>query len=642
VGEDRYVDRAIPRAHQQVRTELPIELYGHKSGLSPSAVKTLERIYRRRVPIENMATVELVRSLVEASVEAGRQVGALVHRSGQVDYVIVGDAGKLMLPDIGRLRAAEGRFRGLRLIHTHVRGEALTKDDLVDLVRLRLDLIAAIQLAPTGEPRGVVYAHNVPTHDHATASLEDEEATPYRQVGPISIQEMTTVNVGTLMRDLEAEFANVSRSRQVKAKDGRAILVNVYEKGKADITQVDESVRELHELARTAGLEVADAIIQGRDKIDPKFVMGSGKLDDVVIRAAMLDAETLIFDRNLTPAQASAIAKTSDLKIIDRTQLILDIFAQRAEGADGKLQVELAQLKYSLPRLGQKDDSLSRLTGGIGGRGPGETKLEIGKRRAKDRVKHLEDQLKKLGKQRAQRRRHRTRTEIPTVAIVGYTNAGKSTLLNTLTESAVLAEDKLFATLDTRSRSLRVGWAGYGDREVVITDTVGFIRDLPKDLFAAFRATFEEAADADLLLHIVDASDPARHDHVKTTMKVLADLGLETIPCVMVFNKVDLLEPLEKLLLLRSNPDAIVLAATDRDSTKPLLARIAKELEERWDASARGPILSPDGPSVPNLGDVSTDEVSADHDEPLETGSQATTVEEMLAASGKRPKRVRN
>ncbi|MGH7282784.1 MAG: GTPase HflX [Polyangiaceae bacterium] len=589
-----------------------------------------------------MATAELVRSLVEASVEAGRQVGALVHRSGQVDYVVVGDAGKLMLPDIGRLRAAEGRFRGLRLIHTHVRGEPLTKDDLVDLVRLRLDVVCAIQMAPSGEPRGAMYAHNVPSVDHAGASLDDEEATPYRQIGPISIQEATHVNVGALVRDLEAEFASVSKSRAVKAKDGRAILVHVFVKGKDE--HVEESVKELRELARTAGLDVADAIVQGRDKLDPKFVMGRGKLDDVVVRSAMVDAETLIFDRNLTPAQAAAIAKTTDLKVIDRSQLILDIFAQRAEGADGKLQVELAQLKYSLPRLGTKDDSLSRLTGGIGGRGPGETKLEIGKRRAKDRVKHLEDQLKKLGKQRAQRRRRRTRTDIPTIAIVGYTNAGKSTLLNTLTASDVLAEDKLFATLDTRSRSLRVGWAGYGEREVVITDTVGFIRDLPKDLFAAFRATFEEAADADLLVHVVDASDPALDQHIATTNKVLSDLKLDAIPCIVVMNKVDLLDPLEKQVRMRSHPDAVALSATDRASTKPLLARIAKDLHERWDAAAKGPVLSPeDAVEDAEVAAPGADQGLADDargsDEGESDPDEATTLDQMLAAAGKRAKK---
>ncbi len=516
-----------------------------------------------------------MRTLVEASVETGRQVGVLIHRSGQIDYVIVGDAGRLMLPDIGRLRAAEGRFRGLRLVHTHPRGEPLTKDDIVDLVRLRLDLVAAIQMAPTGEPRGLVYAHNTP----------GEPA--YREIGPLPLTRVD-VHVGELMQGLEAEFARLSKSRAVRAKDGRAILIHVFDKTRRQ-GNPEESVRELRELARTAGTEVCDVVIQGRDRIDPRFVMGRGKLDDIIVRAAELDAETLIFDRELTPAQASAIAAVADLKVIDRTQLILDIFAQRAEGRDGKLQVELAQLKYSLPRLGQKDDSLSRLTGGIGGRGPGETKLEIGRRRAKDRVTHLEEQLKKLGKQRAQRRHKRTRDGVPTVAIVGYTNAGKSTLLNALTGADVLTEDKLFATLDTRSRTLAVGWAGYGDREVVLTDTVGFIRDLPKDLFSAFRATFEEAADADLLLHVVDTSDPAWEDHVRTTEALLEELELDAIPRLRVYNKSDLLPEGEGEALVRPWRDRVLVSAVDRETTRTLLEAIARKLADRWDASAKVP-----------------------------------------------------
>ncbi len=352
-------------------------------------------------------------------------------------------------------------------------------------------------------------------------------------------------------------------------------------------------MRELRELARTAGVEVADVVVQMRDRIDPKLVLGKGKLDDVILRAMQLDAATLIFDRELSPSQASAIAKVSDLKVLDRTQLILDIFAQRAESADGKLQVELAQLKYSLPRLGQKDDSLSRLTGGIGGRGPGETKLEIGRRKAKERVTHLEDQLKQLAKRREQRRRKRTREDIPTVAIVGYTNAGKSTLLNAMTGADVLTEDKLFATLDTRSRRLRVGWAGFGDREIVVTDTVGFIRDLPKDLFAAFRATFEEAADANLLLHVVDANDPARDQQIETTHKLLEELDLGEIPRILVFNKSDLLEPFAGEMLVRQHArageDAVLVSATHRDTTRALLALMAERLAERWARSAKPP-----------------------------------------------------
>jgi GTP-binding protein HflX len=600
-----------------------IQLYGNTRGLSPSATRTLERLYRRRVPSDDISTAELTRSLVTASVETGRQVGVLVHRSGQVDYVVVGDAGKLMLPDIGRLRAAQGRFRGLRLVHTHLRGEPLTRDDVVDLVRLRLDLVCAIQLSPRGEARSMQYAYNVPT--------EDAAETPYREVGPLPMGQIS-VDVGELMADLEAEFARTRRLRDVagaSGKDGRAVLVHVAERSAHRAAEhAEESVQELRELARTAGVGVCEVVVQLRDRVDPQTVLGKGKLEDVIVRAMQLGADVLVFDRELTPAQASAIAKESDLKVIDRTQLILDIFAQRAESSDGKLQVELAQLKYNMPRLSLKDDALSRLTGGIGGRGPGETKLEIGRRRAKERVAHLEAQLRKLSRRREQRRRKRTRESIPTVAIVGYTNAGKSTLLNTLTGASVLAEDKLFATLDTRSRHLRVGWAGYGDREVVITDTVGFIRDLPQDLVAAFRATFEEAADADLILHVVDATDATRDERMETTRELLGELGLSDIPRVVVFNKVDAMSALDRKILQKKHPDAVLVSAIDRESTRPLLSRLASELAERWDQSAKMP-------SVP----LAEETEPLDLDAPTDDDVHASTLDELLQAGGRRARR---
>jgi GTP-binding protein HflX len=547
----------------------------------------------------------------------------LVHRSGQVDYVIVGDAGKLMLPDIGRLRAAQGRFRGLRLVHTHVRGEALTRDDLVDLVRLRLDLVCAIQISPRGEVRSLHYAYNIPA---------EPGEVPYREVGPLPPGQVD-VDVAELMSGLEAEFARKTRTRDVQAKDGRAILLHVGDKSERNALHLaQEGIRELRELAYTAGVEVVDTIIQVRERIDPKHVLGKGKLDDVIVRAMQLDAQVLIFDRDLTPVQSSSIAKESDLKVIDRTQLILDIFAQRAESTDGKLQVELAQLKYNMPRLGLKDDSLSRLTGGIGGRGPGETKLEIGRRRAKERVSHLEAQLKKLVRQREQRRAKRARTGVPTIAVVGYTNAGKSTLLNTLTGSDVLVEDKLFATLDTRSRHLKVGWAGYGDREVVITDTVGFIRSLPKDLFAAFRATFEEAADADLLLHVVDAGDDAKDEHMDTTEKVLAELELDEIPRIVVFNKSDTLAPFARKLLQKKHPDSVILSAKDRETTRPLLVRLARALAERWEQSGKIPEPLPTEPLL----------AAADDDDQIAgTADQGTTLEDLLRLTGRRAKPAR-
>jgi len=355
------------------------------------------------------------------------------------------------------------------------------------------------------------------------------------------------------------------------------------------LDEADARLRELGELARTAGVEVMDRFVQVRERFDPRYLVGKGKLDHILLRAFELDVTTLIFDHDLTPSQASAISRVTDLKVIDRTQLILDIFAQRAESVDGKLQVELAQLKYALPRLGQKDDSLSRLTGGIGGRGPGETKLEIGRRRARERVSNLEARLKRVAKQRRQRRHQRKRQDVPIVSIVGYTNAGKTTLLNILTDADGLAEDKLFATLDTRSRRLRFP----EDREVVVTDTVGFIRDLPEDLFAAFRATFEEMADADLLLHVVDAVDPDRERQMATTETLLGELELHAIPRLLVYNKADLLGAAERSRVLSGRPDAVLVSARDRESTRPLLRLIGEKLSHRWQRARCAPEPAP-------------------------------------------------
>jgi GTP-binding protein HflX len=551
-----------------------LEIYGDTSGLSPSETKALQRIYRRRVPLDRLTTPELTKALVGVSHATGRQVGVLVDRRGTVHHVVLGDASKLMLPDLGRMRAGASRLRGLRLVHTHLRNEPLSRDDLVDLTRLHLDMVVAICLAP-GEERAlcVYYGHNFPVAD-------DTNEPPFRTFGPIPYAKARD-NPAEIIETLEQEFARAARARGVTAKDGRAILVHVCDKRSAG--QAEDSLRELEELARTAGVEVADQILQVRDRVDPRYALGRGKLEDVVIRAMQLDAETLIFDCDLRPAQANNIARMTDLKVVDRTQLILDIFAQHAETSDGKLQVELAQMRYLLPRLGQRDDALSRLTGGIGGRGPGETKLEVGRRRARERITRLQAQLKRLGKQREQRRSRRKRSGTPTVAILGYTNAGKSTLLNTLTGSNVVAEDKLFATLDTRSRALRLP----SGRDVIMTDTVGFIRDLPKDLFAAFRATFDETQDADLLLHVVDASDPCRGEHVDTTEKLLVDLGLERVPRILVFNKCDKLAVPHPTLADRGVP----ISAIDPGS----LDGLKRTIEDRIEVSH--PMLQADEPT---------------------------------------------
>lgn len=557
-------------------------IHGNLTGVSPHARKLLERIYRRRVPLDSIATPELIRSLCEATVAVKRQVGALVHRSGAVDSVIVGTSTGLMLPDIGRLRAAQGRFRALRLVHTHLFGEALTRDDLVDLTRLRLDLVCAVLVSPDGDPTSLTWAYNMPTHDTddqpaagPTEARRDSAANggvngasrSYEVVGPRPYGQPQP-HFGQLITSLEEEFARRARTREVHRE--RAMLIHVGDKRAGGMNRAKSSLAELSSLAETAGVVVADRIIQLRDHIDPKLVLGKGKLDEVVTRAIDLDVGVLIFDRELSPSQSHGIAASTDLRVLDRSQLILDIFAQHAATRDGKLQVELAQLKYRLPFLSQTDDALSRLTGGIGGRGPGETKLEIGRRRARERVTRLERELKDVAKKRDQLRRRRVMGPEPIVALVGYTNAGKSTLLNALTGAGVLAEDKLFATLDPRARRLRLP----NGQHVVLTDTVGFIRDMPQDLFTAFKATFDEARDADLLIHVLDVSSAESADQEQTTERILDRLELDQKPRLTVLNKADLL-PDAAPKNFRGN-DSVFLSAATGAGIKDLLTRISE------------------------------------------------------------------
>src|SRR5512142_236831 len=503
------------------------EVFGNTLGLKPSQLHALRRTYRRRVDARSIVSPELARHLCEISAETHRQIGVLLDRKGDVHSVIVGDARKLELPDVGRGRAGESRLRGLRLVHTHLSGEPLSRDDHTDLALLRLDLVAALEVLEHGLPGKVHWAHLLPENPQGVL-WKDETADSVHALDHDALAGAQA---------LEEEFA---RARAVRRTGGRerAILVGFggQTRGRAE---AEASLAELRELARTAGVEIIDATLQLRRDPDPRYLIGKGKLEDMVLRSMQLMATMIVFDSDLSPSQARHIAEATSLKILDRTQLILDIFAQRAQSADGKLQVELAQLRYLYPRLVGRDDSLSRLAGGIGGRGPGETKLEIDRRRVRDRITALERRIEALSANRSLRRKQRNARGLPVVSIVGYTNAGKSTLLNALTDSAVLAEDKLFATLDPTSRRLRFP----RDREVIITDTVGFIRDLPPDLVNACRATLEELSDADLLLHVVDASDPRHEEQIEAVEQILRSLGLSEKRRMVVFNKADKLAP---------------------------------------------------------------------------------------------------
>src|SRR5512135_37114 len=425
-------------------------------------MKTLERLYRRKMPPDMVITPEAARALSEASVQIGRQIGLIIDRSGSVRNVLAGTTRDILIPDLSEHRLGSRRLRGVRFIHTHLRDQPLNQEDLTDLALLRLDMMAALAVRPDGLPGNISIAHLIPPNP---------EEKLYEVLTPRSVHAVA-IDAATFIADIERQM-------------DRAILVSVSKKSRSE---QEESVEELKELARSDGITVLDTVVQRLHAVNPRYLLGEGKLKELIIRSQQLGADLIVFDQNLTPAQIKAIGDITEMRVIDRTQLILDIFARRAHSGDGKVQVELAMLKYRLPRLSERSTALSRLTGGIGGRGPGETRLEVDMRRARDRIRRLEKQLDALGKARDQRRERRVKSDIPIVSIAGYTNAGKSTLFNALTKSEVKAENLLFATLDTATRRLRFP----RDREVVITDTVGFIKDLPEDLLGAFRATLDE------------------------------------------------------------------------------------------------------------------------------------------------------
>ena len=531
--------------------------------MKASALRAVQRIYRRRVQPTQVVSPELATAMCQISHEIGRQVGVLIDRRGQPDHVFVGDASKLWLPDFGRLRAGKGRLRGLRLVHTHLHEQPLSNDDLTDLALLRLDLVAAITVNGTGFPSLLHCAHLLP---------ENPKGDLWAELEARSVHE-TGLDFLDLVRSLEDEFARASRvQRAARPGAERALLVHVHHG--ASRRQEEACVGELRALCSTACVDVLDIVVQRRARPDPRYGVGRGKLDELVLRANQLGAEVLVFDPALTPAQARAISDATELKVVDRTMLILDIFAQRARSRDGKIQVELAQLNYTLPRLVAKNTMMSRLTGGIGGRGPGETKLEINRRRARERIARLERQIETLSRRREQRRVLRQRRGLPVVAIVGYTNAGKSTLLNALTQSSEVVEDKLFATLDPKSRRLRFP----REREVILTDTVGFIRDLPDELINAFRATLEEVAEADLLLHLLDISDRDYQDRIAAVEQILDDLGFGRTPRLLVFNKQDRVSATALEHRLRDHQGAVPISALDVASTRSLLSEMERLL----------------------------------------------------------------
>lgn len=569
-------------------------------GLKKSEVKQLSKILSKRIPKDKILTLDLADSVAEISHTTGHPVSVVVNRRGQIVNVTVGSPGKVNVPELKGVRVGPGRLCGHRIISTQLKKsnsknktinknqeeiagkpnpqDIFTKDSLQCLAKNRLDLLAQIKVDPNGrfsKARGEQAKLADVVHIAHLLPGRDRDGKLWKVLPPLTARGAQEDDFEELIGSLEQEFSSRAPGLKVQEGEERAVLVGLISEG-SDAWQVEDDLDELAQLARTAGASICTRVTQARQRPHPAHFLGSGKAQEVALLVQELGANLVIVDSELTPTQQRKLEQMIAVKVIDRTELILDIFSQRARTKEGKLQVELAQLKYHYPRLVGKGEVLSRLGGGIGTRGPGETKLEIDRRRIRSRINQLEKETERIRSYRDTQRRQRISRNIPVVALTGYTNSGKSTLLNALTKSDVFVENKLFATLDPTTRRTTLP----DHSSILISDTVGFIKKLPTSLIAAFRATLEEVAVADVLVHVVDASHPNVLEHMVSVFDVLSELGAVDKPIITVLNKADRVRREDLEWLITQVPNPVITSATKRVGLGSLLSKMETVIQD--------------------------------------------------------------
>ena len=550
-------------------------IHGNLQGIKTSLLKQLQQLYQQRLPSDRITTAEFAQRLAAVSTELGQPVCAYINRRGQVIRVGVGSPRQTRIPPLELPRYGAERLSGIRCIATQLKDEPPSETTLTVMAMQRLDALVTLNLTGSGfERRGggatgyisaAYLAHLVP-HPEANWTV-----TPALSVEVIADQDFSD-----LVEGLEEEFRREFVSQQVDSDHDRVLIVGLHTE-KTHSQQFQDGLEELGRLIETAGGEVLHTLTQKRPHPHPRTVVGEGKVQEIARSVQSVGANLVVFDRDLSPAQVRNLETQIGLRVIDRTEVILDIFAQRAQSGAGKLQVELAQLEYRLPRLTGRGQAMSRLGGGIGTRGPGETKLETERRSIQQRITRLQREVTQLQAHRARMRQRRQHQEVPSIAVVGYTNAGKSTLLNVLTNAEVYTADQLFATLDPTTRRMVVPHAITQEPlSVLLTDTVGFIHELPPSLVDAFRATLEEVTEATALIHLVDLSHPAWQSQIRSVMTILSDMAIAPGPSLLAFNKIDQIDGDTLMLAKEEHPQALFISASERLGLETLRHRLGQ------------------------------------------------------------------